>query len=164
MVIIICHFIWIKKKIEHGWFVFEPSGNMHHSNWCFILYCLLGLTCNQVCYRMHVRVYPYILGLVHYPRWCPILFSFPGSSCHSPGTPGHCPQQQKGSSPVEWTRANTHTKSLNCNQWFFYFFSRSCFDCFHLLEKDAEIDKRGCDDSQHLWLLRQALRPQDHSL
>lgn len=45
---------------------------------------------------------------VFYLQWCPISFSFPESFSRSPGTLGHCPPQQKGSSPVECTHANTH--------------------------------------------------------
>lgn len=35
-----------------------------------------------------------------YLQWFPTLFSSPAASCHWLGTPGRCPPQQRGSSPV----------------------------------------------------------------
>lgn len=72
----------------------------HCSTLLFIFYYLAGkLTSCGV-----------LFASVYYPLWCPTLFSFPESSFRSPGTPGRCPPQQKGSSPVECKHANMKRK------------------------------------------------------
>lgn len=112
-----------KKRCERGWSVFEPSGNMHYSSWCLILHCLLGLTCNQLCccIDMCVSVYLRTRALpsmvphfVFLPR---ILLPFTWYSWSLPTT-------AKGIISC-WVHMckhkHTHTKSLKCNQWIFFF-------------------------------------------
>ena len=41
-----------------------------------------------------------------YLQWFPTWSSSPAASCHWPGTPGHCPPQQMGSSPAPRLEVN----------------------------------------------------------